>query len=385
MDRRAVALPYSAMWRTLLGVFVVGGIVFPLAASRRGHMLPMALPAAGLLWNVLVLPPLIVLTVAWEIVRKIAARFNRPRPVVATTAALPAAAPVGSDSPATSRPGMTRRQVLTAAALAAPPLLTAGLTGVSLEQVGRFRVRSIDLPVTGLPEALRGVTVAVVADVHTGPFTTPGMLEEIVSRVNSIHDNGPADLVVLAGDLINSSLRDLPPALEMATGIRGRLGTWAIMGNHDVMDSAKRFIAGVSKAGIPLIRDEVATIEARPGVRLQLLGIDWRLGDPALYDAVARVAADRDPGLFPLCLAHHPHAWDEAVRRGLPLVLSGHTHGGQIMLTDHIGGGPLKFRYWTGVYRRRGSALVVSNGVGNWFPLRVNAPAELLKLTLRPA
>jgi predicted MPP superfamily phosphohydrolase len=69
----------------------------------------------------------------------------------------------------------------------------------------------------------------------------------------------------------------------------------------------------------------------------------------------------------------------------LPLVLSGHTHGGQIMLNKTIGLGPLRFRYWSGLYEKPNSKLIVSNGVGNWFPLRVNAPAEILKITLHPA
>jgi hypothetical protein len=83
-------------------------------------------------------------------------------------------------------------------------------------------------------------------------------------------------------------------------------------------------------------------------------------------------------------LAHHPHAWDVAAENGVPLVLSGHTHGGQIMLTKRIGAGPLRFRYWSGLYEKPGSRLIVSNGVGDWFPLRVNAPAEIVHITMHP-
>jgi hypothetical protein len=84
-------------------------------------------------------------------------------------------------------------------------------------------------------------------------------------------------------------------------------------------------------------------------------------------------------------MTHHPHGFDAAVRHGLPLTLAGHTHGGQLMLTDHIGAGPLMFRYWSGPYEKGGHHLIVSNGVGNWFPLRTHAPAELIHLTLRCA
>jgi predicted MPP superfamily phosphohydrolase len=102
-----------------------------------------------------------------------------------------------------------------------------------------------------------------------------------------------------------------------------------------------------------------------------------------MRDNAAALLARRDPGAWPLLLAHHPHAWDFAA--GIPLTLSGHTHGGQLMLTDRIGFGPLFYRYWSGLYTRRSGALVVSNGVGNWFPVRIQAPAEILHLKLRSA
>jgi predicted MPP superfamily phosphohydrolase len=93
----------------------------------------------------------------------------------------------------------------------------------------------------------------------------------------------------------------------------------------------------------------------------------------------------RDPDAFPILLAHHPHGFDAAVKANIPLTLSGHTHGGQLMLDNQVGVGPALFRYWSGVYRREQSQLVVSNGVGNMFPIRVNAPAEIVHLTLRCA
>ena len=66
----------------------------------------------------------------------------------------------------------------------------------------------------------------------------------------------------------------------------------------------------------------------------------------------------------------------------IPLTLAGHTHGGQLMLNEQTGPGPLLYRYWSGVYTEAGRTLVVSNGVGNWFPLRTQAPAEIVHLKL---
>jgi predicted MPP superfamily phosphohydrolase len=81
--------------------------------------------------------------------------------------------------------------------------------------------------------------------------------------------------------------------------------------------------------------------------------------------------------------------WIWADRRlcelGLPLTLAGHTHGGQLMLTPELGAGSAMFRYWSGIYQKNSRTVVVSNGTGNWFPVRVNAPAEIIHLTLRRA
>jgi predicted MPP superfamily phosphohydrolase len=102
----------------------------------------------------------------------------------------------------------------------------------------------------------------------------------------------------------------------------------------------------------------------------------------AIAAAVRQLLNQRQPESFPILLAHHPHAFDAAAAASVPLTLSGHTHGGQLMLNEQCGFGPALFRYWSGLYSKGASKLIVSNGVGNWFPLRVRAPAELLHLTL---
>ena len=122
------------------------------------------------------------------------------------------------------------------------------------------------------------------------------------------------------------------------------------------------------------------------GTPVQLLGLSWTRGyenrDQRIAASVQRLLTQRQPDAFPILLAHHPHAFDAAAAASMPLTLSGHTHGGQLMLNDQVGFGPALFRYWSGLYTRGVSNLIVSNGVGNWFPLRVNAPAEIIHLTL---
>jgi hypothetical protein len=115
-----------------------------------------------------------------------------------------------------------------------------------------------------------------------------------------------------------------------------------------------------------------------------MLGTRWLESPEGRDESVAYTAGLRDPEMFAFMMAHHPHSWDMAADCGIPLVISGHTHGGQIMLTRQIGLGRIRFKYLSGLYTRPGSQLIVSNGVGNWFPLRIGAPAEILRITLHP-
>jgi predicted MPP superfamily phosphohydrolase len=256
-------------------------------------------------------------------------------------------------------------------------------------QLGDFRVREFEIPLRVLPPDLDGLTSAHVSDPHVGRFTYGQKLKNIAEVTNSLR----ADLVLLTGDLIDYALADLPAALDMVRRMDPRAGLYLCQGNHDLFQSRDRFDAGVRAAGFPLLVNSAARVQVR-GRPVQLLGVRWagyddhlpeETGkDAGVYTYVPQLAALRDPDAFPILLAHHPHAFDPAAAAGFPLTLAGHTHGGQLMLTDHLGPGPLFYRYWSGLYRKpNGASLVVSNGVGNWFPLRTHAPAEIPKLTLR--
>jgi predicted MPP superfamily phosphohydrolase len=152
-----------------------------------------------------------------------------------------------------------------------------------------------------------------------------------------------------------------------------------------LIDNGPEFERRVKQSGIPFLLDESVVITIR-GAPLQLFGLSWtRTGesrDAAIATAVRHLLSQRQPETFPILLAHHPHAFDAAAAASVPLTLSGHTHGGQLMLNEQCGFGPALFRYWSGLNSKGASRLVVSNGIGNWFPLHIRAPAELLHLTL---
>jgi len=284
---------------------------------------------------------------------------------------------------------MTRRQMLTAAAVvAAPPLLTAGITGAAMNELRHFRIRPMTVRLPMLPYALDGLTIAHVTDIHVGRFTSAALLDSVVHAANKLN----ADLVLFTGDLIDYSLADLPQAISVMQRLQSRYGTYLCQGNHDLFQDRAEFDEQVRASGLRLLVNQGHSLEIN-GQRVQILGLRWSFPfdrftpvpvEQWLMNNMDQLLPQVDSRAFPILLSHHPHALDFAEQVNIPLTLAGHTHGGQLMLTEHIGVGPLMFKYISGLYQKaNGSALVVSNGVGNWFPLRINAPAEIVHITLR--
>ena len=287
-------------------------------------------------------------------------------------------------APPASNP-VSRREFISACAAVAPPLLTFGLAGLALPQLDHFRLRRFTLALPSLPKPLDGMTIAQVSDIHLGEWTHGPILQEMVNATNALR----ADVVLLTGDLINYELSDLSEAIALVKKMQGRYGQWMIEGNHDLLENGVEFERRVKESGVPLLLDESALATVR-GYPVQFFGLRWMDGVGSYRDRVtalqvSELMKQRQPDAFPILLAHHPHAFDPAVEADLPLTLTGHTHGGQLMLDKDVGVGPLLFRYWSGLYKRGNSHLIVSNGVGNMFPLRINAPAEIVQITLRRA
>jgi hypothetical protein len=341
-----------------------------MSASEADRWMPKFVVTAIFLWHMLVLPlvlAIVLLALPVIVVRHIG-RFSKP----------------ATPSRQTSQVELNRRSFLATAAAVVPPLLTLSLTGMALMQLRQFRIRRFTLRFGNLPRELHGLTIVQVSDIHIGRFTSGKVLPQIVAAVNELR----ADLVLHTGDLINDELADLDHGIELVRAMQGRYGSYLIEGNHDLIENPAEFERRIRASGIPFLLDQAQIISVR-GIPLQLLGLSWTRAhtdrDVAIAAAVDRLLQLRRPDVFPILMAHHPHAFDAAARARLPLTLSGHTHGGQLMLNEREGFGPAMFHYWSGLYQRGDSHLIVSNGVGNWFPLRINAPAEILHLTLERA
>ena len=378
----------AAVW--LFTFAQIGGLAY-ITLMRSGQPetgLPIPRPflAAIFFWHVLALPIFLtsrittsVITYAAKVTRFFLGRSDRNVSDDSTEC-----------SDITQQPdGVSRRLFLGLAAQSSPALITIVSTPISQWQLEQFRVRRLSMVLPQLPAELDGLTVAHVSDTHVGRFTRGAILERIVETTNALD----ADFVLFTGDLINFSLGDLPIGIELLKGIRARHGIFACEGNHDLMQNGDLFRDHMNGASLGLLTNEAASVLVH-GHRVQIMGLPWGEAPMARNSAgnrrdslhkslVTKISAKSDPDAFRILLAHHPHVFDHA--HDFPLTLSGHTHGGQLMLSQNIGGGPSLYRYWSGIYQQEGRALCVSNGVGNWFPIRVGAPAEIVHLTLKSA
>jgi predicted MPP superfamily phosphohydrolase len=240
-------------------------------------------------------------------------------------------------------------------------------------------VAEAEVRIEGLSLAFDGLTVLFVSDLHAGPFLSTAAVEESFRRLASL----APDVVVLGGDLVTTGLEELLPHQGALSGLHGSLASFAVLGNHDHYTGRPDAVRAVlSGCGFRVLHNDAASIE-RHGSRLAFAGIDdYNAGRPQLDEALA--AARRIGG--PVLLAsHNPDVFFEAARAGVALVLSGHTHGGQVRIP---GRGVLvrmsRYRLDEGRYAWNGAEIVVSRGLGvSGLPLRLACPPEAALVTLR--
>ena len=242
----------------------------------------------------------------------------------------------------------------------------------------RLRVRELDLSVSGLPPEFDGYRIAHLSDLHVGSVTPPHLVARWLDRVGNV----PVDLTVITGDLVTSGEAFHEPIADLVGRLKGPV--LFVPGNHDYFGDGLPLFGRLEERGVRVLRNERVVI-ARGESKLVVAGMDdvWtRRGDVA---ASLRV---REAGVTVL-LAHDPAVFDEAASMGADVMLSGHTHGGQIGvpgLARFVNLTKMANRYSLGVYRKGGATLVVSGGMGcTGLPIRFGVPPEVLVIRLQRA
>ena len=269
---------------------------------------------------------------------------------------------------------MTRRAVLKGALVAATGTLAgAGAYGYAYERHA-LEVTRATVPVAGLPPALAGLRLGLITDVHRSLFVSH---DDVARAVSSLMRETP-DLIVLGGDYVTWGDRAfVGPSAEALEPLAAPYGVFAILGNHD---DDHDMPAALARNGVQVLKDARTRLTIR-NETVDLVGIRFWTKRQADIAALTRGAAP-----MTILLAHDPRRLTEAAALNVPLVLSGHTHGGQIVLPLAGAIAAQKFPTVAGIGRRDRTTLFVSRGVGTiYVPVRINCPPEVALLTLLPA
>lgn len=264
------------------------------------------------------------------------------------------------------------------------------LAGLLMSFFGFFNARrtaavvKVDVPISGLPDALHGFSIAQISDIHVGPTIKHGYLQAIVHAVNRLQ----VDMVAVTGDLVDGTVAELAHHVAPLADLSSTHGTYFVTGNHEYYSGAHAWIVELQRLGIRVLMNEHVVLhhgEVHDRRTLVLAGVsDYSAGhfdashrsDPHAAMAGAPLTAS-----VKVLLAHQPRSSLAAEPAGFDLQLSGHTHGGQFWPWNFF----VKFQqpFTAGLHRLEKLWVYTSRGTGYWGPpKRFGAPSEITHLRL---
>lgn len=243
----------------------------------------------------------------------------------------------------------------------------------------RIELTEHRMALASLPEAFRGFRIVHLTDIHHGLYFPSEALAAVVEMTNELQP----DVVAVTGDFVTRSRNYIEPVAEMLSGLRARSGVFAVLGNHDFRVGAYEIARALDDHGIEVLRNRHVTLR-RNGQKLHLAGVD-----DLLYRAdLARAMRGVPLGAPTVLLSHNPAIIDQASRRRIDLVLSGHTHGGQVKLPFIgcvYGRSREKMRFKIGCDSLGSTQIYVSRGIGTVvLPVRYGCPPEIPHFVLEP-
>jgi len=274
---------------------------------------------------------------------------------------------------------LSRRQFL--GGLAATPLLA--VSGVSayarLVEPYSYWISETDIFIRNLPERFENFRLTQLTDIHHSRILG---IDEI-RRVVALAQETKPDMFVLTGDYTTSYRRFIEPCAEALASLNAPEGVWAVLGNHDHYTDPELTTRALQRRHIAVLNNAHTTLQRGPDA-LQLSGIDdwtWNAVDwPGAFSGLK-------PDTSTILLSHQPTVLDLEQTQNVSLILSGHTHGGQVRLP--FVGAPARFatndlKYDRGLFRRGGTQLYVSSGTGViGLPVRLGVRPEIAVIRLK--
>jgi predicted MPP superfamily phosphohydrolase len=269
--------------------------------------------------------------------------------------------------------GMSRRDATKLLAAGAAGVVVGGTFHGYANERHHITLTHTSLAVSGLPDAFAGLRVALLTDLHLSPLVEP---DDIAKAVALTLEQKP-DLIVLGGDYVTWGHEQfVGPVAELLSPLSAPLGVIAILGNHDSDDEVSD---ALGRNRFAVLRDAHLRLQLR-GDALDFVGLRyWTRQISTIANLIDA------PGNVNILLAHDPRRITEAASLNFPLVLSGHTHGGQIVLPGIGAWNRGFFPTMQGTLERDNTVLFVSRGIGMvYVPIRLNCPPEVAILTLEP-
>jgi predicted MPP superfamily phosphohydrolase len=268
---------------------------------------------------------------------------------------------------------VTRRDALRALTATAVGVAAAPIAYGAAYERHRLALIQTDVPVSGLPPALDGLRIGLITDIHhSASVGAPD-----VTRAVELLKGARPDMVVLGGDYVTYGNRAYvePVAELLAPLAHAPQGSFAVLGNHD---DDRDMPAALTRNGFTVLKDQHTRLTIN-GETLDIVGIRfWTRRIPHLTQVL------KGTGPNTILLAHDPRRLAQAAELDVPLVLSGHTHGGQVILPGFGAITKKDFPVLAGLTREENTSLFVSRGVGTvYVPVRVNCPPDVAVLTVR--
>ena len=243
----------------------------------------------------------------------------------------------------------------------------------NLVQINKYRI-----PVPGLPESFRGLRVVHLTDLHLGFLVSESFIEGVVRKANNLKP----DLIVCTGDYVHArnTTVEIDKVWPILSKLRAKHGVYSVLGNHDHAADTERSLQWLERSGQDIRHKYKAIYKGKERILIGGSGDLWE--DDLKID---ETFSSSDAGDCRILLAHNPDTVDTRFSTPLSLVISGHTHGGQISMPFY---GPLRLpvknkRYSSGLIETPKTKLFISRGIG-WaiYPVRFNCPPEIAVLEL---
>lgn len=262
------------------------------------------------------------------------------------------------------------------------------LFSFSLGSIGTYnafkapQITHYTLALRNLPKEADGYTILFLSDLHISSPISKSDVEDIVALTN--HEK--ADLIVITGDLVDGNVESLKDRTDILFKLKAKDGIYAVSGNHEFYSGYESWLKYFSDGGFKFLENKAAVIKddnQKPLFNLSGVSDKNSRNINNITSNLKQALTNTDKNLPTILLSHQP-AFAYEAQGHVDLILSGHTHGGQAPLIKNLVASANKGLV-SGIYELKSTQVLVSNGTKLWmgFPLRLNTPAEIIKITLK--